>query len=166
MIFLFFFLPFQQGVAVAFFPVIGVTMTKGYGSAPLLVLGAEWRFRLVDCEKMLFMGEWWHVYWACQINRSNELSQDKNNTHADRDGGGIETETCFGNPPDPEMHQSNTDLCVTLGFSEGLQSCLTSELLGECVVWILPIPLCRWGSIEKRRKKYTLKMDAWIYMQH
>lgn len=56
--FSFFFLPFQQGVAVAFFPVIGVTMTKGYGSAPLLVLGAGWRFRLVDCEKMLFMGEW------------------------------------------------------------------------------------------------------------
>lgn len=43
---------------MAFFPVIGVTMTKGYGSAPLLVLGAGWRFRLVDCEKMLFMGEW------------------------------------------------------------------------------------------------------------
>lgn len=57
MIFLFL-LPFQQGVAVAFFPVIGVTMTKGYGSAPLLVLGAGWRFRLVDYEKMLFMGEW------------------------------------------------------------------------------------------------------------
>lgn len=72
-------------------------------------------------------------------------------THTQIETGGIETETCFGNPPDPEIvHQSNTDLCVTLGFSEGLQSSLTSELWGECVVWILPIPLCRRGSIEKR----------------
>lgn len=72
-------------------------------------------------------------------------------THTQIETGGIETETCFWNPPDPEVvHQSNTDLCVTLGFSECLQSCLTSELLGECVVWILHIVLCRQGSTEKR----------------
>lgn len=81
--FSFFFLPFQQGVAVAFFFCDWCDDDKGLRVSSLACTG----FRLVDCEKMLFMGEWWHVYWACQINRSNELSQDKNNTHADRDGG-------------------------------------------------------------------------------
>ncbi len=41
----------------------------------------------------------------------------------------------FSISPDPEVvHQSNTDLCVTLGFSELLQSCLTSAML-EVRMW-------------------------------
>lgn len=58
----------------------------------LTCTGTGWRFWLVDCEKIPFRGGWWHIYWACQINKSNELSQDKghNNTQTH-----INTQACM-----------------------------------------------------------------------
>lgn len=105
---------------------------KGLWVTSLTCTRRGWRFWLVDCEKIPFSGGWWHVYWACQINKSNELSQVTiTHTHKYMDKGRGKGSVLLM-PPDPDVvHPSNTDLCVTLGFSELLQSCLTSLLLGE-----------------------------------
>ncbi len=154
----FFFLTFSVGRVVF----IGRLMvTKGYGSPPSLAPGTAWRFWLVDCEKMSFKGGWWHFHWACQINNSNELSSDKghNNTHlhTHRDKGKGK-ESMFLLSPDPEVvHQSCTDLCVTLGFSELLQLFDVSNVRKENVVWISLYYFCSTKCMNPH--KMTLKSN-------